>query len=306
MSGFQRVVVTGGAGFIGSHVVDRLVASGTEVIVVDDLSMGSEANLPNGVRLIKVDLATREAVTRIVDAHPDAVIHCAAQTSVPASFEDPTSDARTNIIGSLTVVEACRLARVAALVYVTTGGALYGRPMTVPWDEQAPISPISPYGISKSIVEAYLALLVPTSLVAVLRLSNVYGPRQGSVGESGVVAAFIQRMRGGLPVVIDGDGEQTRDLLYVADAVDAIEAALHGNVSGTFNIGTGQGTSVNALFKQVALLLGYERPPEFGPPRVGDIRHSALDPTLAAKALGWRAHTALVSGLAETLESSAA
>lgn len=302
----RRVVVTGGAGFIGSHVVDRLLAAGADVVVVDDLSTGSEANLPAGVPLRSVDLAASEAVASVVDVNPDAVVHCAAQTSVPDSFDDPTRDARSNILGSLAVIEACRQAGVAQLVYVTTGGAMYGRPMVVPWDENAPVTPISPYGISKSIVESYLAVLAPAPQVTVLRLANIYGPRQASVGEAGVVASFIHRMRGGLPVVIDGDGEQTRDLLYVADAVDAIQAALDGGVSGTFNIGTGEGTSVNALFEHLALLLGYERPPQFGPPRAGDVRSSALDPTLAGRLLGWRPRTALGSGLAETVRSSPA
>jgi UDP-glucose 4-epimerase len=299
----RRVIVTGGAGFIGSHLVDRLVGYGADVVVIDDLSGGSEANLPAGVPLVRIDLATGAAVAALVDARPDAVVHCAAQTSVPASFDDPVRDARSNIIGSLNVIDGCRRADVAHLVYVTTGGALYGRPMTVAWDERADITPISPYGISKWTVESYLDLLLPVPRVTVLRFANVYGPRQGAVGESGVVATFIDRMRGGLPVVIHGDGEQTRDLLYVADAVDAIEVALDGGVNGSFNIGTGVGTSVNALFKELASLTGYDRPPEFGPSRVGDIRHSILDPTLAGRLLDWRARTSLASGLAKTVES---
>jgi UDP-glucose 4-epimerase len=305
MNRTRRVIVTGGAGFIGSHLVDRLAGSGADVVVMDDLSGGSVANLPTGVPLTRIELATPETVAAIIDAQPDAVVHCAAQTSVPASFDDPVRDARSNIIGSLRVIEGCRRAGVAELVYVTTGGALYGRPMVVPWDEQAALAPISPYGISKSIVESYLDVLEPVSRVTVLRFANVYGPRQGSVGESGVVATFIDRMRKGLPVIIDGDGEQTRDLLYVADAVDAIEAVLDGAVGGTFNIGTGQGTTVNALFKELAALIGYDRPPDFGPARTGDIRHSILDPTLAGRLLHWRAYTALASGLAKTVGSPA-
>lgn len=305
MARARRVIVTGGAGFIGSHLVDRLVSSGADVVVMDDLSAGSEANLPTGIPLVRIDLATPQAVGAIIDTHSDSVVHCAAQTSVPASFDDPVRDARSNIIGSLNVIEGCRRAGATQLVYVTTGGALYGRPMTVPWDEQAAITPISPYGISKWTVESYLDVLAAAPMVTVLRLANVYGPRQGAVGESGVVATFIGRMRGSLPVVIDGDGEQTRDLLYVADAVDAIEAALDGGTSGSFNIGTGVGTSVNDLFKELAALTEYDRPPEFGPVRVGDIRHSVLDPTLASRLLHWRARTSLASGLANTVENSA-
>jgi UDP-glucose 4-epimerase len=253
------------------------------------------------VSLVKGDLATPEAFTAIIDALPDAVVHCAAQTSVPASFDDPIRDARSNIVGSLNVIEGCRRAGVAQFVYVTTGGALYSRPMSVPWDERAAITPISPYGISKWTVELYLKVLAAAVSVTVLRLANVFGPRQGAVGESGVVATFIGRMRAGLPVVIDGDGDQTRDLLYVEDAVDAIRAALDSRVCGSFNIGTGRGTSVNALFGELAALTGYDRPPERGPARVGDIRHSVLDPALAAKLLDWRARTSLTSGLVKTL-----
>jgi len=232
-------MVTGGAGFIGSHLVDRLVGNGADVVVIDDLSAGSDSYLPAGVPLVKIDLAAGEAAAAIADARPDAVVHCAAQTSVPASFDDPARDARSNIIGSLNVIDGCRRVGVSQLVYVTTGGALYGRPMTVAWDEQAAITPISPYGISKWTVESYLHVLAAAPMVTVLRLANVYGPRQGAVGESGVVATFIGRMRAGLPAIIDGDGEQTRDLLYVADAVDAIQATLDGGMSGSFNIGTG-------------------------------------------------------------------
>jgi UDP-glucose 4-epimerase len=299
----RRVIVTGGAGFIGLHLVESLVGSGADVVVIDDLSGGSEGHVPAGVPFARIDLATPEAAAAIADAHPDAVVHCAAQTSVPASFDDPVRDARSNIIGSLNVIDGCRRAGVAHFVYVTTGGALYGRPMTVAWDEQAAITPISPYGISKWTVELYLDVLEAAPRVTVLRLANVYGPRQGARGESGVVATFIGRMRAGLPVVIDGDGEQTRDLLYVADAVDAIEAALDGGVGGFFNIGTGSGTSVNILFRDLAALAGYDRPPEFGPARVGDIRHSVLDPTLAGRLLGWRPRTPLASGLAKTVKS---
>lgn len=303
MNRARRVIVTGGAGFIGSHVVERLVDSGAEVVVMDDLSTGSVANVPAGILLARIDVATPEAIAAIVDAHPDAVVHCAARTSVPASFDDPVRDARSNIIGSLNVMEGCRRARAAGLVYVTTGGALYGRPMTEPWDEHAAIAPISPYGISKWTVETYLNVLSATPTVTVLRLANVYGPRQGVVSEAGVVATFVDRMRAGLPVVIDGDGEQTRDLLYVADAVDAIEVALSRGVIGTFNIATGQGTSVNALFRELAALIRYDLPPEFGPARVGDIRHSVLDPGLASRLLGWRARTPLGPGLAKTVDS---
>jgi UDP-glucose 4-epimerase len=297
----RRVVVTGGAGFIGSHVVDRLLAAGERVVVVDDLSTGLAANIPATVELLEMDLADSAAVDALVAIDAQAIIHCAAQTSVPVSFEDPLRDARSNILGSLALLEACRRGAIEQFVYVTTGGALYGRPMTVAWDEQAAVDPISPYGVSKSIVESYLAVLKPTPRTAVLRLANVYGPRQGASSESGVVAIFIDRMKRDLPVTIDGDGFQTRDLLFVADAVDAVEAVLQTGTSGTFNIGTGRGTTVNQVFAELAEQLRYGRDPQFGPERVGDIRHSALDPTKATASLMWQARTPLASGLAITI-----
>jgi UDP-glucose 4-epimerase len=197
-----------------------------EVVAMDDLSGASKASVAAGVELRELDLATPEAVRIIIDARPDSVVHYAAQTSVPASFADPVRDAWSTILGRLRVIEACRRSGVAEFVCVTTGGALCGRPMTALWDERAAVTPTSPYGISKSIVESYLNVIASASHVTVLRLANVYGPRQVLVGEARVVATFIDRMRGGLPVVIHGDGEQTRDLLYVEDAVDAIEVDL--------------------------------------------------------------------------------
>jgi UDP-glucose 4-epimerase len=298
-----RVLVTGGAGFIGSHVVDRLVAAGAEVVVVDDLSSGDRGNVPSGVSFVRLDLASPDAIPILADIRPTAVVHSAAQTSVAASVHDPVGDARSNVVGSLALITACRLAGVAKFVYLTTGGALYGGSDRTAHDERAAISPMSPYGVSKWTVESYLRILPPADSVTVLRLSNVYGPRQRATGEGGVVATFADRMLRDLPVVIDGDGEQTRDMLFVSDAVDAVEAALNRDVAGAFNIGTGTRTSVNELFEALSRLTASARLPTFGPGRPGDIRHSVLNPTLARDVLGWQATTTLESGLAATVES---
>jgi UDP-glucose 4-epimerase len=298
----RRVLVTGGAGFIGSHLVDRLVARGDRVTVLDDLSGGSAANVAPGAELLRLDLESAEARDAVTALAPTAIVHCAAQASVPGSFADPVRDARSNIVGSLRLVDAARAAGTGRFVYITTGGALFGRPMTAPWRETDPIDPISPYGISKSTVETYLGVLPPAPVTSVLRLANVYGPRQGASGEAGVVAVFLDQMTRGLPVVIHGDGEQTRDLVYVGDVVDAVEAVLATDDGGVYNVGTGIGTSVNALFRELARLTGYEAEPAYGAPRIGDIRHSALDVGRARAALGWAAVTSLEQGLRATLE----
>jgi UDP-glucose 4-epimerase len=297
----DRVVLTGGAGFIGSHVADWLLAEETKLVVIDDLSSGVASNVPHGVELFRLDLASPEAQVAIADLHPTVVIHCAAQTSVPASVADPVRDARSNAIGSLNVFLASRVAGARQVVYVTTGGALYGDSDAAAHTEHDQIAPASPYGISKWMAELYLGVIGAAPTATVLRLANVYGPRQAARGEAGVIATFVSRMRDGLSVVVDGDGEQTRDMLYVDDAVAAIKAAMDRERSGAFNIGTGVGTSVNTLFSLIARLTGYSLPRQAGPARTGDIRHSVLDASLAKAQLGWQARTSLEAGLAETV-----
>jgi UDP-glucose 4-epimerase len=299
----RLAVVTGGAGFIGSHVVDRLLDQGWQVYVIDDLSTGSRANLPGSVELEVGDLADRKWAARIAHVRPSIVIHCAAQTSVTRSFEEPAADARSNIVASLNVIRGALDAGPTAFIYVTTGGALYGNG-PLPTGEDEPVSPRSPYGWSKWIVERYLETLGGGMLRStVMRLSNVYGPRQRADGEGGVVAIFAHRMIRGAPVTIDGDGEQTRDFVYVGDVVEAIVAASAPGPSATLNISTGRATSVNELFDTLASIAGYRQPPIHGPARVGDIRESVLDPRRAASRLGWSARTRLDDGLAITYQA---
>jgi len=301
----RLAVVTGGAGFIGSHAVDRLLGKGWQVRVIDDLSTGSRANLPVDVELEEGDLADREWADRIARVRPSIVIHCAAQTSVTRSFEDPAADARSNIVASLNVVQGALGARSTAFIYVTTGSALYSKG-PLPTGEDEPVSPSSPYGWSKWIVERYLTTLGGGMLRStVLRLSNVYGPRQRADGEGGVVAVFAHRMNQGSPVTIDGDGEQTRDFIYVGDVVEAIVAATEPGPSATLNISTGRATSVNQLFDVLAMISRYRQQPIHGPARVGDIRESVLDPRRAAGRLGWSARTGLEDGLAITYQATA-
>ena len=297
----MRVLVTGGAGFIGSHVVDRLVEEGHEVIVVDDLSAGTKANVNPEARLVDLDVSDPGFPAAAASFRPDAISHWAAQASVPGSVSDPQRDAVVNIVGGVNVCKAAVAARCSQLVYINTGGALYGEPEYLPCDEEHPIRPISPYGLSKWTLEQYLPVLLPSSMgVKVLRPANVYGPRQDPHGESGVVAIFASRMVSGEPVTIFGDGEHTRDYVYVDDAVDAHGLALRSGESLTVNIGTGVETSVNELFRTMAAELGCTMPPRRADERQGDVRRICLDSTRARDLLGWRPSISLAEGLRRT------
>lgn len=296
-----RIVVTGGAGFIGSHVVDRLAGDGHEIIVIDDLSAGSRTNLPADVEIIEREISTSGTAEVIERLGPNVIVHAAAQVSVARSVDDPATDARSNVLGSIEVFEGARLAGTPAIVYITTGGALYGVPRYLPCDEDHPIEPISPYGLSKWFGERSLALLVPAARRVVLRLANVYGPRQDPDGEAGVVAIFASRMLAEAPLEIHGDGGQTRDFVFVRDVAEAVRSAVQDRSSATLNIGSGVGTSVNELFAAMRDLVGYTLDPVHTDPRPGDVRDSVLDVRRAAATLGWSPRTSLRDGLAETV-----
>jgi len=300
------MLVTGGAGFIGSHIVDMLLADKHEVLVVDDLSTGKESNLPPGARLEKMDIGDPSLGALMLSFRPDAVSHLAAQVSVPGSVADPWQDAVVNIIGGINVARAATESACPRFVYITTGGALYGVPDYLPCDEDHPIRPISPYGLSKWTLEQYLRLILPATVpLQVLRLANVYGPRQDPHGEAGVVAIFGRRMIMEAGLVIFGGGKQTRDFVYVGDVARAHRIALEGREPLTVNIGSGVGTSVNQLFKLMAAETEYAFLPEQGEPRPGDIEHVVLDVSRARQQLGWTPHTTLEDGLRQTLASIA-
>jgi len=305
----MRTLVTGGAGFIGSALVDRLLAEGHEVDVVDDLSTGSLHNLAEArttggkaLRIHQLDIRLPELAELATRRRPQVVFHLAAQASVPASVHDPLFDAQVNVLGTLNVLEAARVAGTERVVFAASGGTLYGDPDVSlhPITETQPHRPLSPYGVSKKAGIDYLVAYRALHALefCALALANVYGPRQDPHGESGVVAIFAQRLARGRPVVIHGDGEQTRDFVYVDDAVDAfVRAAVRGG-GLVCNIGTGQSTSVNQIYAGLAAAAGVHQPAEHGPPRPGDVRHSRLDPTRAAMQLGWRPFTPLEDGLA--------
>ncbi len=300
----MRVLVTGGAGFIGSHVVDRLVADGHAVDVVDNLSTGRRAHVNTAARLMVCDLRSARLDGAFAAARPDAVVHLAAQAAVPRSVADPRFDASVNVLGTLALLDAARRRAVGRVVYVSTGGAVYGDTDVLPTPEDHPTRPASPYGVSKLAGERYLecwARLTGTPTLS-LRLANIYGPRQDPHGEAGVVAIFASRLLAGADCVVNGDGEQTRDYVYVGDVADAVARALaSADVTGEVNIGTGVETSVNDLYRRLARLAGVARTARHGPPRPGEQRRSVLDATRAKALLGWMAATPLDAGLAKTL-----
>src|ERR1700759_3384799 len=308
----MRTLVTGGAGFIGSNLVDALLARGDEVTVLDDLSTGRLVNLEvalaGGARLAEIDVRDGAAVGALLaDARPELVFHLAAQIDVRRSVEDPYFDAAVNVGGTANVLEGARAAGVGRGVFVSTGGALYGEgaDKQLPLPESTPIAPLSGYGQSKFAAEGYLGLyerLHGLSGMA-LRLGNVYGPRQDPLGEAGVVAIFCGLLKdGGMPTVY-GDGTQTRDYIYVGDVVAAALAAGATRLGGAVNIGTGREASVLELVEVLGKISGREDfVPEFAPPRPGEVQRISLDAGLAERELDWRPGTTLEQGLALTLE----
>jgi UDP-glucose 4-epimerase len=299
-----RVLVTGGAGFIGSHVVDRLLADGHHVNVVDNLSTGRPEFVNVKAVIHSRDIRSAQLDEVFAAAEPEAVVHVAAQAAVARSTADPLTDASVNVLGTIGVLAACRRRKVRRVVYISTGGAAYGETDVVPTPEDHPARPTSPYGVSKVAAESYLACWQGITGVSTLslRLANVYGPRQNPLGEAGVVAIFAHRLLRGEPCVIHWDGEQTRDYVYVEDVAEAVARALdRPDVRGILNIGTGIEVTVNDLYTRLAGLAGVEGRPEHGPKREGDWRRGALDATRARETLGWKPSTALDAGLARTM-----
>ncbi len=308
----MRALVTGGAGFIGSTLVDRLLAEGHTVDVVDDLSTGSLANLSDarssaGGRLTvhQMDVRSPEVVELMGRRRPEVVFHLAAQADVRVSVADPVFDADVNLIGTLRVLEGARLAQAGRVVFAASGGTLYGEPdeSEIPLKESLPHRPLSPYGVSKKAAIDYLiAYREMHSLeFCALALANVYGPRQDPHGEAGVVAIFAERLLRGDEIVIFGDGEQTRDFVYVDDVVDGFVRAATKGGGLLCNIGTGRETSVNELYHEMAAQAGVDRPVEHLPLRQGELLRNALDPSRAGIHLGWSAWTELGAGTAAVL-----
>jgi len=300
-----KILVTGGAGFIGSHVVDAYVAAGHEVAVLDNLSTGREDNVNPAAQLHRVDIRDLGQVQKAIAAFkPEVVNHHAAQSEVPRSVADPGFDAQVNVVGGLNVLRACVDNSVRKVIFSSTGGALYGEPDIVPAGEDHPVRPLSPYGTSKFAFEQYLGTFDRTFGLrfTTLRYSNIYGPRQDFFAEEGrVVAIFASRMLESKPVTIDGDGTQSRDMLHVGDVATANLAALERGDGGTYHVSSGTPVTINDLCRKLALLTEYKLEPRFGPARVGDVYRIALDNQLAAAELGWVPRIQLEEGLQLTV-----
>ncbi|MBN1585185.1 NAD-dependent epimerase/dehydratase family protein [Candidatus Uhrbacteria bacterium] len=301
----KTIIVTGGAGFIGSHVTDRLLSAGHAVHVIDDLSTGRESNLSDGAVLHRLDIRSGEAAGLIGEIRPDCLVHLAAQIDVRRSLREPGHDASVNTIGGLNVVEAAVRSGVRQVVFASSA-ATYGSPTVFPTPEEFAGRPVSPYGISKLSFEHYLNLFreLHGIRVAILRFANVYGPRQTVRGEAGVVANFIRKMMRGESPTVNGDGGQTRDYVFVTDVAEMVGRAVERELDGTFNVSTGRETSVNDLVESLAEINGREAGVVHGPEVAKEDRRSCLDPARAREVAGWEAVVPVGEGLRLTFEAA--
>lgn len=300
----MRIVVTGGAGFIASHVVDAYVDRGHEVHIIDDLSTGQRTNVNPKATLHQVDIADARAAKLIERIKPDVLSHHAAQMDVRHSVADPLFDARVNILGLVNMLEGCKNSGVNKVIFASSGGAVYGEQDTFPASEEHPTRPASPYGVSKRTGELYLSYYQQAFGLpyVALRYANVYGPRQSSKGEAGVVAIFISQLLAAKSPIINGDGKQTRDYVFIGDVVKANVAALGTNYMGPVNVGTGKETDVVTIYRLLRRGLGSDIEAVHGPAKLGEQRRSCLETSLAGKALGWKAEVPLEEGLQRTID----
>ena len=304
MAAGKTALVTGGAGFIGSHLVDRLLALDYRVVIIDNLSAGKLKNLNPAATFHHADI-THPSVNEVFHREqPELVFHLAAQTSVNRSVKDPIKDCEVNVIGTLRLLEASRRFGIEKFIYSSTGGALYGDPQSNPCTEEHPIVPLSPYGMSKYLAERYLEYYRRLYRLnyTTLRYGNVYGPRQDPHGEAGVVAIFTQSMLEGEQPQIFGDGTQERDFISVDDVTEANICAINRGEGLAINIGTGEKTSINRIFEYLQSIIGYKWGPEHGPARLGDVYQISLHNQLAAQKLGWKPQVNLEEGLHRTVE----
>ena len=301
----MKLLITGGAGFIGSHLVDAFLADGHAVEVLDDLSSGTRDNLPGGVPLHVHDIRSPEAAALVEAGGFDVLVHHAAQMDVRRSVADPAFDASVNVMGLLNLMEAARNGGVQKVLFASTGGAIYGEPaFGGPQQETDPLRPLSPYGITKLVSERYLDFYEQTHGIryVALRYGNVYGPRQNPHGEAGVVAIFAERMLDRVPLTVNGDGRQTRDYVFVKDVARAnVRALAYDGPGDVFNVGTGQETDVVTLFQELNRLTGGHAEEAHGPAKPGEQQRSVLDASKARTVLGWTPQVALADGLEETV-----
>ena len=300
----MKILVTGGAGFIGSHVVDAYLEQGHDVLVVDDLSTGKRENTNPKARLYPLDIRDEQVEDVFATERPDVINHHAAKANVRESMEKPTLYADVNILGSLQLLELSRKYGSKKFIFASTGGAIYGEPEWLPADEAHQINPLDPYGASKAGFEHYLPLYQANYGISytILRYANVYGPRQDPYGEAGVVAIFIGKMLRREQAVINGSGEQERDFVYAGDVAQANLLALDKGDGGIYNIGSGAGTSINEIFFQLKSLTAYERPEVHGPPKAGEVFKTYLQADKARRELGWEPLVPLEEGLRLTVD----
>jgi UDP-glucose 4-epimerase len=300
----MKILVTGGAGFIGSHISDSFLGYGHEVTIVDDLSTGRKEQVPVGATFFHMDIRRPDLKEIFEQEQPEIVCHQAARANVRESLEKPILYSDVNILGSLNILECCREFQVRKVIYASTGGACYGEPLFLPVTEEHPVNPLDPYGASKHHVEHYLFVYQHNFGLdyTVLRYPNVYGPRQDPFGEAGVVAIFARQMLDGDQVLINGTGEQERDFVHVSDIVRANLLALDDGSGEILNIGSGQGTSINQVFTALAKLSDYSRQPLYGPAKPGEVYKTYLDATRAKKSLGWKTQTGLQNGLVSVVD----
>lgn len=304
MPKYKTALVTGGAGFIGSHIVDALIRRRIKTYVVDDLSTGNTRNVNPNAHFTKLSILSPQFSEYLKRVRPDVIFHTAAQINLRDSVTEPFGDARINIIGSLTIANMAGKIGVKKIVYCSTGGPMYPESARLPWSEKIAADPLSPYAISKRSAEMYFhyAYMIDGVPYVALRYANVYGPRQNTKGEAGVISIFAERMLNGKPVTIFGTGKQTRDFVFVEDAVRANLLAMQKNVVGIFNIGTGRETDVNTIAKKIQKLTHAELPMRHAPAATGDLMRSALDARLAREKLGWTPLVKLDEGLEKTVK----
>lgn len=300
----MKILITGGAGFIGSHIADRYLELGHEVVIVDNLVTGQKENIPSKAIFYEMDICHSE-INRIFEKEkPHVVSHQAAQMDVRKSVDDPAYDATVNVLGGLNIMQNCIKHSVKKMIFASTGGAIYGEQDYFPADENHPLRPLSPYGITKLTTEKYLYFYLQAYGLkyTILRYANVYGPRQNPHGEAGVVAIFSTKMLKGEQPVINGDGKQTRDYVYVGDVVKANEIALNGADNKIYNIGTGIETDVNVLFNKISQALGMKIKEVHGPAKAGEQLRSVLDNSLIQKEQRWKPTVSLDEGFKMTVE----